>query len=242
MDVLAIAGILLAVIGILLTIGLTGSDAFLIRLLRDRWQRKRWSANLQVERAAIPKLDHYAFEMWHHLIEVDDSGNASHSIDSRILNIGQRLLESVYLPIYCDATDVPETAVLPWARRGLSQQPVCLDSWSQSRARGRLKVGFDPTIPPGKRIRFHWGYKLPKTFKAGDEYYNWDISTPLFELSGELRFSISWSVQYARWHGDLAEGQPAPIVKDRTIVWKVCFPEKGKRVTLEFGLARCKAA
>lgn len=231
--------LVLALLGILLTIALSGPViSVAARTYRDRRQRRRWSADLQVERGAIPKLENYAYERWHQVIRVDDAGNAVHSVEAKLVNIGQRLLESITFPVYCDAVDVPESAIEPWVRRARASDRIVVEDWLRATARGRLRVLFQPAIKPGGWAVVRWGYTLPSTFRPGDEYYNWDIATLHFEIRGELRFASSWSIGYARWRGKLSASQTPPAVRDSTITWKVAFPQKGERVTMEFGLIR----
>jgi len=227
----------LSIVGLILA--LIPPTAIYVRYRRWR-QRLRWSARLQVKRGAIPKLGHYAFEFWRQAIAVDSSGNARHEIDARLANISDGLLEELRFPVYCDATGVPSSAVAPWARSGRHVLSATIDEWDSRHARGRVRIQLDPPVPPGGHRRLRWGYTLPGTFRPGDEYYNWDVATPHFDLSGILRFDPAWSVLYARWERDIANSQRAPRLKNSTIRWLIRFPQPGQRVTMRFGLAHSR--
>jgi hypothetical protein len=233
---MVVLGIVLGVAGIVLTVLL--SDPFFSFIKREvqGWKAKRrWSADLQVRRAVIPKLSHYAFEFWHQVIEVDGVGNAVHTVDAKLINLQDGLLAKVSFPAYADAANIPASELSPWALMGRRQLEVFVDDWIPQTARGRVWLKFDPPLRPGERKRFRWGYRVPDTFRPGDEYYNIDVANPLQELSLEFRFSHEWSVSYVRWD-PAATAQHPPAVKGRTIKGIVRFPEVGKRITMRFGL------
>jgi hypothetical protein len=231
-------GTILGVVGILITIILSDPVIRWYRRWKEDQERERWSADLQVDEAQIPELKHYAYEYWEQEITVDSSGNAEHRVAARIINIGDKLLEHVTFPVYCDATNVAEAEVQPWAACGRSSLPAQVEDWIPERARGRVAISIVPPLPPGERRKIRWGYKLPHTFRPGDEYYNWDIATPHYEIRGKIRFCEPWVIKYLRWDSDLAASQVAPTVKNGTIQWSVRFPELGKRITIRFGLAK----
>lgn len=230
---------LIAILGIVLTVVLSGpAIAWIVRLWRDAKSRHRWSADLQVERGIITTRDHYAFEFWTHHIAVDAAGAATHTIDARIVNVGSNLLTHVDFPIYCDAQDVSDECIHAWARCGRRDLPVKIMDWVPQRARGRVRVTFDPSVAPAGRCRLRWGYVLPSTFLPGDEYYNWDISAPHYEIGGDIHFSPEWSISYVRYAEGLESSQPKPTGNDNTISWRSKFPRMAKRIRLEFGLQR----
>lgn len=229
--------LILAILGIGLTVLLSGPViTWVSKVFRERRSRERWSADLQVEEGVINRRDNYAFEFWNERIEVDDEGTAQHEIDARIVNLGQHLLESADFPVYCDGSDISEAAIQPWARAGRTNLRAELRDWVPERARGRVRISFSPAIAPAGRCRFHWGFRMPDTFRAGDEYYNWDVSSPHYEIGGEIVFGDAWSVLYARFSDPLSTTQHEPVVGNRTIRWKVKFPKTEERLVLEFGL------
>lgn len=229
--------LILAIIGIVLTMALSGPVlAWFLRLRYDRRSRQRWSADLQVEGGVINKREHYAFEFWDERIEVDTEGGANHSVDARIVNIGATLHAHADFPVYCDAQNVPQDAIQPWAKSGRRTLPVEVKDWIPERARGRIRVTFSPPVPPAAKCRLHWGFRLPSTFHPGDEYYNWDVSSPHYEIGGEIAFNSDWSILYARYSEPLNATQAAPVIDGNVIRWKVQFPKTAERITLGFGL------
>ena len=231
-------GTILAIAGIVITILLSEPAIKWLRLRREERRRERWSADLQVDEAQIRELKHYAYECWQQEIAVDAEGNADHRVEARIVNIGDKLLERLTFPVYSDVKNLPESEVRPWAACGRRSLPSQVENWIPERARGRVAISIAPPLPPGERRKIRWGYRLPQTFMPGDEYYNWDIATPHYEIGGKITFSDPWVVQYVRWNSDLAAKQPSPRVKDGTIQWTVRFPERGKRITMHFGLTK----
>ena len=210
----------------------------LLRRRKEKQKRERWSADLQVDEAQIRELKHYAYEYWRQVITVDDQGNADHRVEARIINIGDTQLDRVAVPVYCDAVNVPAAAVKPWANCGRALLPTSVEDWITERSRGRVAISIVPPLAPGERRKIRWGYTLPHTFIPGDEYYNWDIATPHYEVGGRIMFPETWTIQYARWDSDIANTQPSPEVKGATIDWIVHFPERGKRFTMHFGLSK----
>jgi hypothetical protein len=230
--------LLLAIIGLILTILLSGPAVSKVRKYRELKRRKKWSADIQVKKGLITEQKDYAFETWQQVIEVNKQGDALHSVDARIVNIGTHLLRFLSFPVYCDATNVPEMEVNPWARYGRHELVTHLEQWDTQRARGRIRIDLDPPISLGKRIMLSWGYCLPRTFKPGDEYYNWDISTPHYELGGELQFDPCWRIVYLRWEGYISGIQPSPTLDGSNIIWYVLFPKITERITMRFGLEK----
>ncbi len=238
MDLFTVIGLILGLLGIFLTILLSEPIIARIQQIRQSRKRNNWSANLQVDKNIIRLHENYAFEFWWHVIEVDKDGNAVHSVDARIVNIGDHLLTALSFPVYCDARDVEDRVVNPWAKFGVRRLAARLEHWIPEHARGVIKINLNPPMAPGSRHRIRWGYFLPQTFRTGDEYYNWDISTPHFDLGGEIRFEPSWKILYARWDGEAANRQAPPTCNASKIVWSFHFPKMGERITMRFGLGK----
>lgn len=229
--------LIVTIIGIVLTIAVSGPVlAWLGRLWRAWRSRQRWSADLQVEGGVISRREHYAFEFWDERIDVDADGGADHAIDARVVNIGATLLSHADFPVYCDAQNVPEDAIQPWAKSGKRTLPVEVKDWIPERTRGRIRITFSPPVLPAGKCRFHWGFRLPYTFHAGDEYYNWDVSSPHYQIGGEIAFNSNWAISYARYSEALNVTQVAPVIDGNVIRWKVQFPKTAERITLQFGL------
>lgn len=227
----------LTIIGILLTIFLSAPAINLcIRKYSNFRERRRWSADLLVEKALVPKLDHYAFDSWDQKINVDHVGSAVHVVNARMMNISPDLISHLYFTVYCDGTDIPGEAVRPWAKLGRKNLHTKLEDWDYKKARGRINILIAPPVQPGKRIRIRWGYTLPNTFGPGNEYYNWDIATLHYEISGRIIFSQPWKILYARWDDDLIHSQDVPKIDGSIITWKVHFPDKGQRIMMKIGL------
>lgn len=201
-------------------------------------KQKQWSADLLANKARIQTKKHYAYESWRQEIAVDADGNASHSMEAHIINIGENPLEQISFPIYCDAKNVQETQVQPWASCEKDSLPAKVKNWIVEHGRGQVVVSITPPLEPGKIRNIKWGYNLPLIFATGDEYYNWDISTPHFEIGGKLRFSKPWNIKYAKWDPELATIKTPPKIKKNTISWLMHSPELGKRITMRFGLSK----
>jgi hypothetical protein len=190
---------------------------------------------LLANKARIKTNKYYAYESWHQEITVDADGNASHSMEARIINIGENPLEQMSFPIYCDAKNVQETQVQPWASCKDVSLPAKVKNWIVEHGRGQVIVSITPPLPPGQIQNIRWGYELPLTFMPGDEYYNWDISTSHFEIGGKIKFAKPWTIHYVRWDPELAI---YPEVRKNTIFWMRHSPEVGNRLTMRFGLGK----
>lgn len=229
----------LTIVGTIVSILLSGPVlTAILRRYRELKNRRRWSADLQVEKGVIEGINQYAYEFWKHTIEVDCEGAAVHTIDSRLINISHTLLKDIIFVIYADTKEVPESIISPWAKSRGIRHKVFLEDWIPKRARGRIRVLLNRPVAPGERLRLRWGYTLPSTFVPGDEYYNWDISSPQYESCAELKFASCWSILYARWGTKMPRAQPNPIVEGKSIKWCVRFPEQCKRIIVEFGLSK----
>ena len=231
-------GIILGIVGIIATIILSEPVIKWFQHRKEDRKRQKWSADLHVDKALIQRFKHYAFEYWQQEITVDANGNADHHVDARIVNIGDKLIEQLTFPIYSDGKNIPETEIQPWAICGRNSLTAKVKDWIAERARGRITISIVPAISPGERRKIQWGYRLPRTFAIGDEYYNWDIATPHYEIGGSIIFSKPWSIRYIRWDPDLAATQLPPIIENGKIRWTVRFPEQGKRITMRFGLSK----
>jgi len=230
-------GTIIGVIAILITILLSEPALKRLRGWTEDRKRQRWSADLQVEKGKIPELHHYAYEYWRQEVEVDDHGNALHYVEARLHNISGLLCEELRFPVYCDATDVVEAEIAPWAASGKVKYEARVVDWNSANSRGRVLIRMSPPLPPGQRRKLRWGYKLPRTFSAGDEYYNIDVAAAHYELSGRINFSNRWLIQYVGWSESSTINQDSPRILGNAIEWKVSFPAKGERVGLRFGLA-----
>jgi hypothetical protein len=159
-------------------------------------------------------------------------------MEACIINIGEDSLEQLAFPIYCETKNVPETEVQPWAACGGVSLSAQVKNWIVEQGRGQLIIPIIPPLSPGEKRNIRWGYRLPLIFKAGDEYYNWDIGTPFFEIGGKIKFSESWTIHHARWDPDPATSQVTLKVRKNTILWTIRFPELGKRTTMRFELSK----
>lgn len=233
-----IIGIILSTVGIVITVALSDPAIKWFRHRKEKRKRQKWSVDLHVDEGQVQKLKHYAYEFWQQEINVDADGNADHRVDACIINIGDKLLERVTFPIYCDAQNIPATDVKPWAACGKTLLNAQVEDWIAESARGRVAILIVPPLSPGERRKIQWGYRLPQTFTVGDEYYNWDIATLHYEIRGSITFSKPWTIHYARWDPELAATQSPPIVEDGKIKWIVRFPERGKKITMRFGLSK----
>lgn len=173
-------------------------------------------------------------EFWNERIEVNAKGDTVHSVDAKIINIGKTLLTHADFPVYCDAQDVSQDELQPWAKSGRRTFPVEVKDWIPEKARGRVRVNFLPPLTPSGTFRFHWGFRLPSTFRSGDD--NWDISSPQYKIGGEIVFSSEWSIIYVRYSEPLNKIQSPPVINGNTIRWTVKFPRITERIRLEFGL------
>jgi hypothetical protein len=230
-----IIGVVLAVVGIVLTVLLSGP--ILILMGKAKAQIQQWTIDRQVDRRCIKELREYAYEEWHQAINVDSAGNARHNINARLINKGRKDLTRLRFPIYADAEKVSEADVQGWARIGRHVLKTELEDWkSQPKARGLLVVTLDPAVKQGDAVRLRWGYTLPRTFQPGDEYYNWDWANEVGVASGTLTFSKEWKILYARWTHEPAGAAEPPEINGSTITWKVRFPERSSRIRIEIGL------
>ncbi|MGH0030468.1 MAG: hypothetical protein ACQGVC_11805 [Myxococcota bacterium] len=233
-------GIALAILGILVSV-VFASPVW--RSLTDGWwywrNRIRWTPDLQVDKGLIPKHRYYAFELWDELISVDASGNATRENDCRIANVSESAIAELTLPVYGDGA-LPAEAIAPWARQGKKDLRVDLEDWIPEKARGRVRIFFDPPVVPGKRVRFRWGYSFPGAFAAGDEWYSYDVATRHSVIRGKLDFDKRWRILYARWRDNLSARQPEVVVNGNVVEWKVWFPDEGTRITIDLGLATRK--
>ncbi len=235
---IAILGILLGIAGIVATCLLSDPAITWYRHLKQERSRRRWSADLHVDQKQIQRLEHYAFEYWRQDVTVDSAGNATHVVEARMINIREKLLERVTFPVYCDGIDIPDSEIQPWARCGKTQLVAKVEDWIAPRARGRVAISIAPPLISGERRKICWGYRLPRTFNIGDEYYNWDVATPHYEIGGCITFAKPWRILYVRWAPELIATQLPPELEDNKIKWMVRFPERGKQLTLQFGLTR----
>ena len=81
-------GIILAIVGIIVTIVVAEPVSNKIRELY--WytrNKKKWSPAIQVEKGIIPKHRHYAFTNWEEEVTVNENGDATKTIHSKIINL-----------------------------------------------------------------------------------------------------------------------------------------------------------
>jgi hypothetical protein len=204
----------------------------------EKGRQEKWSADLLANKARIKTHKNYGHESWRQEIAVDDDGNASHSVEACIINIGEKPLEQLVFSIYCETKNVPETEVQPWAACGETQLSAQVKNWIIEQGRGQLIISITPPLLPGEKRNLRWGYRLPSIFNAGDEYYNWDVGTPYFEIGGKIKFAPAWTINYARWDPNPATTQAPPKISKNTILWMIRFPESGNRLTMRFGLSK----
>lgn len=212
---------------------------FAIQRLQDKAEkerRKKWSEDLLTNKTRLKTHKNYGHETWQQEIAIDDDGNASHSVEASIINIGENPLEQLIFSIYCETKNVSETEVQPWADCEGTPLSSQVKNWVIEQGRGQLIISVTPPLMPGEKRNLRWGYRLPSIFKTGDEYYNWDIGTPYFEIGGKLKFSPAWKISYARWDGQAATAPPK--ISRNTIMWMMRFPELGNRLTMRFGLSK----
>ena len=208
----------------------------------ESWLRRvrsqKWSADLQVERAYIARRKDYAFEDWHQEVRVDGNGSVVHCVTAHVVNISPHLLQTLAFPIYGDNVDVPDTVVQPWAKAGRRSLDARVIDWNPDKCRGRVTIDINPPLAPSERRKIMWGYSLPNIFRAGDEYYQWDISPPHYLISGVILFDPVWRIHNPGWTCDEHNRLPPPKLIGNRIKWHIRFPKVQERYRMGFGLSR----
>jgi hypothetical protein len=172
------------------------------------------------------------------VLNVLRDGTTEQAFNAKIVNLGRSLLETLYIPFFCDAPSISREVFQPWAKAGRKHLPTKLDFLDERRSQGRLAIEHVPPLKPGERRRTQWGFVMPHVFRAGDEYYDWDVEVPYYDMAGTLEFANNWTVLYARWEISKDCHFDPPIVEqaNRVIRWRVMFPEPGTRLHLRLGL------
>ncbi|MBN1787527.1 MAG: hypothetical protein JW806_03950 [Sedimentisphaerales bacterium] len=226
--------------GVFLIFIIIAAGVFAIQRFQHKAEKDRqdkWFTDLLANKAKIQTDTNYAHGSWYQEIDVDDDGNANHTVEAGIINIGEKALEHLTFPVYCETENVSEKEVQPWAACGEKSLPVQVKNWVNEQGRGQLVISITPALLPGERRNIRWGYRLPSIFSSGDEFYNWDVRTPFLEIGGKIQFSRSWSISDIRWDSGVKKNQAIPKVKKNAIVWKMRFPKLGQRITMRFGLS-----
>lgn len=227
-----LVGVLLSIIGIILTLVL--SDPIKKKIKEKRIERKiksEWDPDRHIEKGIIPVKDRYAWIEWSAEIMINERGDAIHEITAEVYNTSEELLTEIGIPLYCDEPNVHRDMLNIWAESDGRSVNTTLEEWDAENARGRMNIEFCPPVDPNRSEAIDFGYKLPRLLKQGEEYYNWDISVRHFEFSGEIQFDNSWEVAYARWDQNISSAEPIDW-DDNSIRWDVQFPEVGERMKI----------
>lgn len=232
-----VLGIILGIVGVLLTVVLSTPIWRGIMSTIESMRRKQWSGE-QYRKGVLQNKTHIAFDDWSSLFYIDSDGNCTQTYVVRVVNTSSKLLKQYHLPVFCDAKPLSVVEVDPWGKERGKEMVVDVDDWDEQAAQGRFKILFNRPLEPGERRRFSYGLKLPGLFAAGDDYYNWDVEVPYYDLKGEIKFSSGWKVRYAKWNVANDKFVSDPVFDDRSIKWQVMFPPVQTRLHMEFGLEK----
>ena len=200
---------------------------------------KRWSAKLQFDNGLIPELNNHAFEYWLNDFKVDEFGNSRNRIKLKIINISTKTIYEIKPPIYGTSEEPPSHNQLSlWAKVGKKDLYIKTDSWDAKKSRGRVIIKLDPPLEPEQSMLVEWGYSIPKVFKEGNEFIQWDISSDTYIYGGTVTFHNSWKLLSPRWITIQKSRLPALTIKENKVIWKVPFPLKKQRYRFEFGLTK----
>ena len=199
--------------------------------------KRKWDPDIQVDQEVIPRHRYYAFENWSEKVTVNLNGDAVKVIDSKIVNVSDKLLTDMTFPIYGDGSVSAKDLKL-WGKQNNKSLRIKIEEWNRDKSRGRARLYFDPPIPPGKRCRYRWGHSFPGVYSPGDEWYSYDVATRHNVIKGELEFDKSWKILYAHWKDDLGSKQPQVSFSENKINWCVWFPDEGSRIIVKFGLQK----
>jgi len=237
--------VILSIIGVLITILLSEPIYKKFKSFCLDRKLRNWTADLQKNKGIIKRVENYAFLDWNHTIEVDKYGNCNHFIFNKIVNIQEFVLKEVNFPIYSDSDFVKKDLIKPWAKSFSKKILVnaILKEWSEFNSSGVITIKFNPPLVMGEEFRYIWGYFLPKTFREGNEYYNWDISTLLhYRLRGKICFDRTWKIVYAHWNEiEILKNlsQKIKVSKNRILKFEIkgLLPS-GNRIQIKFGLIK----
>lgn len=233
-----LASLLLGILGILLTLVLSDPAVrALLNLVAD-YKRRVWSASAY-RKGRLESRRHFGYDQWSVRLVVNDDGDTKQHFAARVVNLSQQLVDVLYLPFFSDTGGLTREFMKPWARSGKKVLPVRFDLLDRRQSQGRIAIDHVPPLKPGERRRLEWGLVLPAVFAEGDDYYNWDVEVPYYEMTGEIVFSAQWQVLYARWEIPGVERRPPDLEFDhREIRWKAVLPEPGTRLHLKLGLRK----
>ena len=157
----------------------------------------------------------------------------------KIINISTKTIYEIKPPIYGTSEEPPLQEQLGlWAKAGKKDLDIKPDSWDPKKSRGRVIIKLDPPLEPEHSMLVEWGYSIPKVFKEGNEFIQWDISSDTYIYGGSVTFHGSWKLLSPRWITIQKSRLPALTIKENKIIWKVPFPIKKQRYRFEFGLTK----
>jgi hypothetical protein len=228
----------LGILGIILTILLSEPILRLIRKGMSNVERRKWSAR-QYRLGNVYNRRHFGFENWHVDAVVDRDGSISYTFEARIINLGDQILKSLYIPFFTDAKRITLAEINPWAASGKIRLPTKIANFDPRGSQGRIEFQYVPPLQPRERRWITWGLTLPRVFGEGDDYYNWAVEVPYYEMGGQFRFDKSWEILYAHWEAS-EQVRNGPIIKKNndTLQWQVLLPEPGTVLHMKLGLAR----
>jgi len=220
-----LVGLVISALGLI--VGVLLSQPVIDCVRRRSWAKKK-AAEFDMNDRWVKEIDskEQAFELWDQTIRVDAEGNAVHAVD----------IDHLSFPVYCEAATVLPAELAAWARTGRKDLSVTPTPWDVEQAKGRIRIDLSPPMAPRERRRVKWGYSLPNTFRSGEDYYEWYVRYPHYDLKGRIIFDVSWKILSARWSSEMASDYDAPVVKGSEIVWRVVFPEVGSCLRMELSL------
>ncbi len=226
-----------ALLGIALTIIFSDVFISLTKRIVTEIAKRIWSAR-EYRRGSIYAVRHFGFEDWSVKVVVNDAGDTDHHFSGTIVNLGRELLRTLYIPFFSDSSSTLAAQLRPWARSGDAALPIEIETLEQQNSQGRIAIFHTPPLAPGERRALSWGFTLPGVFAAGDDYFNWDVEVPYYEMSGELLFSEAWIVLYARWKIEADYHVEEPMIEGRRVSWTATLPPLGTRLHIRLGLAK----
>jgi len=230
-------GLALAVFGIVLTIALSEPILKAISKYMSDIQRRRWSSS-RYRKGQLENRRHFGYEDWSVNLCVNDDGDTVQEFDAKIVNLSPQLLETLYIPFFCDSGGLSREFMKPWARSAHAELPVAFDTIDARRSQGRIAIHHVPPLRPGESRRVKWGFVLPHVFQPGDEYYNWDVEVPHYDMVGRIEFTPKWQILYCRWEIERPGHYPPPHFDKTSIDWKIILPEPGTRLHMKLGIIR----
>ncbi len=231
----------LSLIGIALALILSPPALNGIKKGMDAVRRWRWSG-AQYRKGILQSRRHVGFDRWECSFVIDDDGTCAQTYTVRLVNLSDTLVSEFFLPVFCDTRPLRSEDVQAWARHRGRPLEMIVDTWNARRAEGRLKIKFPTALAPGERFPFSYGLTLPTLFSPGQDYYDWDVEVPHYDMKGTLTFSKVWEIKFARWGQHGTRHVPAPTVSQQSIRWRVAFPDVRTRLHLNLGLDRKRSA